>query len=67
MKPEEPVDLTEAELEEVEAWVAVTVAEAFVACDEEVAFDASEEAEAERAEFARSLKVARLQEQFDAS
>lgn len=67
MKYEEPVELTEEELDDVEAWVAVTVAEAFVAGDEEVDFDASEEAEARRAEFARTLKVARLQEKFDAS
>jgi hypothetical protein len=60
-------ELTAEESEEVEAWVTVTVAEAFVAEDSEVRFDSSEEAEARRAEFARSLKAARLDEQFDAS
>ncbi len=62
--------LSAQELEEIEAWVTVTVAEAYLLGDEELtfdSFDASPEAQAEREEFARALKAARLQELFDAS
>jgi hypothetical protein len=62
-------DLTPEECEEVEAWVTATVAEAFLMEDEDAAealgsFDASLEAQADRAEFAQRVKAAHLDERF---